>query len=85
MFNFFNQAFLQTYKSSTKTFYIQVFKLAQESKNAKKGEDVLPPALEDLDKMKSPDKFVPNFNRREVRMGEAPSANGYCTARGLAR
>ena len=38
----------------------------------------------DLDKV-TPNKFIPMFNRSIIRMGETPSGNAHCSARGMAR
>ena len=33
----------------------------------------------------TPNKFIPMFNRPIIRMGEVPSGNAHCSARGMAR
>lgn len=55
--------------------------------NARELEKTMPkrlPVVEGMEKIKNPANIFPNFNTDEVRMGEIPSANGSCTARGLA-
>ena len=37
-----------------------------------------------MDKV-TPNKFIPMFNRSVIRMGETPSGNAHCSARGMAR
>jgi hypothetical protein len=37
-----------------------------------------------MDKV-TPNKFIPLFNRSVIRMGETPSGNACCSARGLAK
>ncbi len=37
-----------------------------------------------MDKI-TPNKFIPMFNRAVIRMGETPSGNASCSARGLAK
>merc|ERR1719264_1128454 len=43
-----------------------------------------PPVIEDFEKV-TPNKFIPMFNRPIIRMGEVPSGNAHCSARGMAR
>ena len=40
--------------------------------------------IPDMDKV-TPNKFIPMFNRSIIRMGETPSGNAHCSARGMAR
>ena len=37
-----------------------------------------------MDKV-TPNKFIPMFNRSIIRMGETPSGNAHCSARGMAK
>ncbi|TRY78501.1 hypothetical protein TCAL_11062 [Tigriopus californicus] len=67
------------------TIVLKAFKVVSTSRELERTQPTRQPVVEGMEKIKNPANIFPNFNTKEVRMGEIPSANGSCTARGLAK
>eukprot|EP00095_Tigriopus_kingsejongensis_P003206 maker-scaffold50_size457468-snap-gene-1.14 protein:Tk03206 transcript:maker-scaffold50_size457468-snap-gene-1.14-mRNA-1 annotation:"beta-lactamase class c and other penicillin binding protein" len=65
--------------------FLRVLKVFINARDSMKGEPKRQPLLEGMEKVKNPNQLIPKFNTNEVRLGEMPSANGSCSARGLAK